>query len=101
MSSHTDNQIRRRGDAGNKVFYRSDTRILRLNDQYFFASREGDQGPFNSEIEAHRELQRHIAAHNELQNFQLKRELWGLEQKNKEARQAQGDGLFTLEILAD
>lgn len=53
----------RRGDTDpNKVYYRSDSRIFRMNGQWFFASREGDQGPYTKECEANAELVRHVVA---------------------------------------
>jgi len=46
----------------NKVYYRSDSRTFLMNGQWFFASREGDQGPFLSRSDADVELERHVEA---------------------------------------
>ncbi|NKC00903.1 MAG: hypothetical protein GKR90_20735 [Pseudomonadales bacterium] len=57
----------RRGDTDpDKVYFRSDSRLFRMNEQWFFSSREGDQGPYSTEIEAQGELTRHVAASQEL-----------------------------------
>ena len=56
----------------NKVYYRSDSRTFRMNGQWFFASREGDQGPYFSAGEAEAELQRHIEASQALSPFKTK-----------------------------
>lgn len=45
-----------------RVFFRSDSRLFRLNGEWFFSSREGDVGPFRNEREAHVELSRHVEA---------------------------------------
>ena len=63
----------RRGDLDpNKVYYRSDSRTFRMNGQWFFASREGDQGPYFSEGEATLELKRHIEASQVLSPLKTK-----------------------------
>ena len=63
----------RRGDLDpNKVYYRSDSRTFRMNGQWFFASREGDQGPYLSEGEAALELKRHIEASKVLSPLKTK-----------------------------
>ena len=63
----------RRGDTDpKKVFYRSDSRTFRMNGQWFFASREGDQGPYFSEGEAELELKRHIEASQVLSPLKTK-----------------------------
>ena len=53
--------MRRTDTDPGKVYYRSDSRLFRMNEEWFFASREGDQGPYRSEGEANLELERHIA----------------------------------------
>ena len=44
------------------VYFRSSSRLFRLNGDWFFASREGDLGPFRTEQEAEVELSRHVEA---------------------------------------
>lgn len=44
------------------VYFRSSSRLFRLNGDWFFASREGDLGPFRTEQEAEVELARHVEA---------------------------------------
>ncbi len=45
-----------------------------MNGAWFFAAREGDQGPFPSHREAEVEVERFICAKTELANFQNQRE---------------------------
>ena len=40
--------------------FRSSSRLFRLNDEWYFSTREGDHGPFRSETLAQKELNRFI-----------------------------------------
>lgn len=53
---------KRETDADKDVtHFRASSRIFRLNnDQWYFSSREGDHGPFDSETAAQRELETYI-----------------------------------------
>ncbi len=57
-------------DNKGKRFFRSSERICRVNDHWYFASREGDQGPFGSESEVRLNLQRYTDAMFELAKMQ-------------------------------
>ena len=85
-----------------RTFFRSSDRVIRLNGNWYFASREGDQGPYNDEMTARRELKRHLAAHQDLKHFQAEREEWSARRAARTApRKVSGDGLFTLDSIVD
>ena len=42
------------------VHFRASSRIFRLNDGWYFSSREGDQGPFQSEAQAQKEVDAYV-----------------------------------------
>lgn len=64
----------RRDDTSNKTYFRSSERIFRMNELWYFASREGDKGPFLSERKARREVERFVVEQTELADFQHRRE---------------------------
>jgi predicted ATPase len=64
----------RRDDAEKKNYFRSPERVFRMNGAWYFATREGEQGPFASELEALKEIKRFITEKTELAQFQRKRE---------------------------
>ena len=52
-------------------YFRSDTRVFMQNGAWFFATREGDQGPFVSRERAFEEMARYVRVQNdhELRHF--------------------------------
>lgn len=58
-----------------KRYFRSSERVFRMNEAWYFAAREGDQGPFRSESEAHAEKKRFCCDKTELAGFQESREV--------------------------
>ena len=50
----------RHDDLQERPYFRSSERLFRVNSAWYFSAREGDQGPFDSEERAARELQRYI-----------------------------------------
>lgn len=64
----------RKGDAKEKCYFRSSERVFRMNESWYFAAREGDQGPFRSEQEAVAEVKRFLNDKVELAKFQHDRE---------------------------
>ncbi len=64
----------RHDDHNNKRFFRSPERVFHMNGAWFFAAREGDQGPYPSHNEAEREVARYILEKTELDSFQRQRE---------------------------
>jgi hypothetical protein len=50
----------RKTDPQEKTHFRSEDRIFRGNDRWWFATREGDQGPHDSRREAQYWLEQHI-----------------------------------------
>ncbi|MDA1074089.1 MAG: DUF6316 family protein [Proteobacteria bacterium] len=53
-------------DTGeNVVYFRASSRLFTLNSDWYFASREGDQGPFATPVKAEQELSIFL----ELSNF--------------------------------
>jgi len=47
--------------GGDSVHFRAQSRIFRMNDnEWYFSTREGDNGPFQSESDAQRELDTYI-----------------------------------------
>ena len=63
----------RHDDPQKKRYYRSSERVFRMNEVWFFATREGDQGPYVSQNEAEREVSRYILEKTELESFQNQR----------------------------
>jgi hypothetical protein len=51
---------RKTDGSDNVAHFRAGSRIFRLNDVWYFASREGEQGPFTSEQEANKELDSYL-----------------------------------------
>jgi hypothetical protein len=45
-----------------------------MNGSWYFATREGDQGPYNTDVVAHAEINRFITEKTELAHFQQARE---------------------------
>ncbi len=64
----------RHDDHSDKRYFRSPERVFHMNGAWFFAAREGDQGPFPSHTEAEREVDRFILEKTELGSFQRQRE---------------------------
>ena len=62
----------RRDDQNERTYFRSE-RIIASNGQWFFATREGDQGPFRSRIAAEQALVRFVNEKVELAGFQKSR----------------------------
>ena len=48
----------RRSDTTRKKYFRSRERLFRYQGQWYFQTREGDRGPFNTREEAKLELER-------------------------------------------
>ncbi len=65
----------RRDDPDNKTFFRSTQRVFRMNESWYFSAREGDQGPWGSELDAKRECERFTEEKTGLAHFQEVREL--------------------------
>ena len=55
-----DPQKRSSDCGGSAAVFRVASRIFRLNDAWYFSSREGEQGPFQSESVAKKELETYI-----------------------------------------
>lgn len=65
----------RRDDADTtRSYFRSETRLFNLNGSWYFATREGDQGPFASRDLAHAEALRYANERQSLCGFQEARE---------------------------
>ncbi|XOV84259.1 MAG: DUF6316 family protein [bacterium] len=64
----------RQDDHEKKCYFRSSDRVFHMNGAWFFATREGDQGPFPSEACAQDEIDRFITEKTELAHFQKARE---------------------------
>jgi len=65
----------RREDTTSKTYFRSSERVFRMNELWYFAAREGDQGPFLSERKARREVARFVLEQTELAKFQSGRKV--------------------------
>ena len=42
----------RKSDENSRKYFRAGTRIFRVEQQWFFTTREGEEGPFSSELDA-------------------------------------------------
>lgn len=51
---------KRRTDTDDVAHFRAGSRIFRLNDEWYFSSREGEHGPWKTEQEAARELETYV-----------------------------------------
>ena len=51
---------KRKTDKDNVAHFRAGSRIFRLNNEWYFSSREGEHGPYQSEDEAARELEAYV-----------------------------------------
>ena len=58
----------------NKRFFRSGDRLINLNGAWYFATREGDHGPFESREAAQAALESFTCEKNDLYSFQKSRE---------------------------
>jgi len=58
-----------------RSYFRSGNRIFSLNGQWFFATREGEVGPFRSREVATKEAMRYVRERHDLERFQRAREL--------------------------
>ena len=63
----------RRDDIEDKTYFRSD-RLFCSNGQWFFATREGERGPFVSRDDAQAALARFVGEKRDLEDFQTTRE---------------------------
>ena len=64
----------RRGDPEpEKMYFRSETRVFHLNGDWYFCTREGDQGPFPRREVAIQEAQRYANERASLEDFQASR----------------------------
>ena len=64
----------RQEDSDKKCYFRSPERVFHMNGSWYFATREGEQGPYPSEQQAHVEILRFISEKTELAKFQKERE---------------------------
>jgi len=65
----------RQGDSDkNRNYFRSETRAFNLNGSWYFATREGDQGPFPNRDLAEAEALRYANERLSLSGFQASRE---------------------------
>ncbi len=64
----------RHDDHEHKSYFRSPDRVFKINGAWYFATREGDQGPFASEAQVQAEVQRFVTEKTELAHFQKSRE---------------------------
>ena len=64
----------RQDDHEKKCYFRSSDRVFKMNGSWFFATREGDRGPFRSQDRAVAEMKRFIIEQVELAAFQKERE---------------------------
>jgi len=62
--------MRRTDPAGTRRYFRTEDRIFLLNGQWFFATREGDVGPFTSRDAAMREATRYVREQLDLERCQ-------------------------------
>lgn len=62
----------RKTDKNPKTYFRSE-RIFSMNGSWYFATREGDQGPFASRNRAEAGLRRHLNEQEQLEAFQQSR----------------------------
>ena len=62
-----------KGPSANRRFFRSE-RYFNLNGEWFFATREGDQGPFRTREAAADGLVRYMSERASLDRFQASRE---------------------------
>ena len=58
-----------------RSFFRSRQRVFALNGQWFYATREGEHGPFATREDALAEIGRFVEERRELDQFQKNREL--------------------------
>ena len=58
----------------NKRFFRAGDRVFRMNEQWWFTTREGDRGPYGSQAIATRELQSYIDAMKLLEDSKKRKE---------------------------
>jgi hypothetical protein len=83
----------RQDDREQRTYFRSE-RLVSMNGQWYFCTREGEQGPFPSKGAAQRALQRYINEKVELDGFQRSR-------KDAPAvkRRPVSEGPLTLELV--
>ena len=80
-----------------KRYFRAPERLFVINDDWYFAAREGDQGPYGSEADAQVELSRFVAAQTELGGFQQSRANWRVQKDAEEAIQLEELQVPTIE----
>ena len=64
----------RQDDTEKKSFFRSADRVFHMNGAWYFSTREGEEGPYASEVQAQLEIKRFILEKTELAQFQKARE---------------------------
>jgi len=57
-----------------KRYFRADKRIIVMDGQWFYSTREGERGPFPTQKKAESEVKRFKEEMSDLQNFQKNRE---------------------------
>ena len=62
--------MRRTDPTGTRRYFRTEDRIFLLNGQWFFATREGDVGPFPSREAATKEATRYVRERIDLEQIQ-------------------------------
>lgn len=67
----------RRNDPENtsRSYFRTQDRVFAQNGQWFFASREGEVGPFATRETAMKEVSRYVQERRDLERFQKAREI--------------------------
>ena len=77
---------KRRDDVDTKTHFRTAERFLKINDQWWFAAREGDQGPFPNRDDAERAAAIYAATQDIVPEEQER-----LEQEVKAKKKRRGD----------
>ena len=85
----------RQDDRDTKSFFRSSDRVFHMNGSWYFATREGDEGPYPSEVQAQAEIRRFITEKTELAHFQKAREEERMGVEHEDI-----DSLPTIEVVA-
>ena len=72
----------RQDDPNNgKRYFRSGSRVFRMNDQWWASTREGELGPFDSEKQAQLELNAYISKMQAINVLKAERERNGTDDK--------------------
>lgn len=86
----------RHDDHDKKSYFRSPDRVFQINGAWYFATREGDQGPFASEAQAQMEIERLITKKTELARFQKARELARQRKRSRVKNDERDQGILLL-----